>query len=381
MTTVATIVPGTVPPTPAAVRGWTAGAVLEAVILGPAAQGGTRVLAAGREIAIPGSALGAPGTRLRLKLDPEGLPARFAPPAAGAMPAPAADPVAAALRAALPGQASIGTLLQGALAALGSDADRPPLPQAAVRLLGQLIDTLPQRERIGTAQGLREAIVDSGLLRAWSAGTGADPPARDWKGALGRLLAALEPARTGPPDRTHGGAAAEIAPAAMPGAAGASSDSESLATALASQARGALASIEVAQLRAAVDPAANPAVWALDIPVRDGRRTDVLALRVERETHDRAGEAPERRWAIDIGLDFPELGPIHARVVLFRGEIGTTFWARREDTCARLRERGAWLQTRCQGLGANFAAPRCIHGDPPAPRPAPARPPLVDARV
>jgi len=73
-------------------------------------------------------------------------------------------------------------------------------------------------------------------------------------------------------------------------------------------------------------------VWLLEIPLQLANEAHNLRMAI-REQEDGTGEsAGEKRWQVDLAMDWPQLGPLHAAVVLRGERIDVDLFADRPDT-------------------------------------------------
>ena len=105
---------------------------------------------------------------------------------------------------------------------------------------------------------------------------------------------------------------------------------------------------------------------------------EVVPLRIAREDGHPGQEGEAPRWSVQLALDLPGLGPLHARVSLQGERVGTLFWAEQEETRELVAEHLAELRERLEAQGLAVSALNCLPGQPPA-EPAPGgATPLLD---
>jgi len=346
-----------------------------------------------------------PGARLTLEVEHPGPPARLR--ALGALPA-GEDPVARALRVALPRQTPLANLLAALepLAAPGANTTRAGSADGIAALLRPLLAALPSESAITDPGGLRRAVLDSGVflearLRAALGRGPTDVPATlagDLKGHLLRLLAAV--GRAPPPGRaTASGASLPATPIAADGTASAaqpparpspdlsaarapalsgtppapSASGPSVAgpplagpsiESLAREVEGALYRVQLNQLVSLEPTASSSTVWHIELPLRE-RDGGVLALRIERDAPGAAGgENSEASWVVNLTVPLADLGTLFARIALVGTRLSATLWAERPATAA-LAERGLRsLRERLDAAGLTVTALHCRAGRP-----------------
>lgn len=292
-----------------------------------------------------------------------------------------ADPAQALLNTAqrtlLPRQAPLDRLIQ-TLAGIGDQSRLPPPVRDAVNAL---LRAIPASGDLAQDGRVRDLFRNNGLLfeqKLQQVLRQEAPPnqlAGDQKGLLANLLRQLFAAL---PDRPRSAEGSRHAP---PGAAqatpgtGASApppplprDLSALLGLLARQADGALARVQLSQVNLIASEAQLP--WLVEIPVRDGDRTDALRLLLDREAEN-APAADERGWTVRLSLDNPELGGLHCTITLRGQTVSTNWWAEHRDTANRLDAELDRLAARLEALDLTVGGMRCVHGKPPPP-PAPA---------
>lgn len=388
------------------IKGWVIGQVLEATVLAVTAPDRAVLAMAGRrfeaqtETPPHGNPL-RPGERLALQVASNGSPAvlKVLQP-----PAPATDTgevQRAAVREALPRAEPLAPALAtlARLAAAPAVLPRGGLPQGlppeTVHAVRHLLRSVPDLARLVTADGLREAVEDSGVFlesRLAALPTAAPPPAGDLKGALLVLAGLLSRAtaepktlgqaptgaarttpdapagQTSPPQATPDVLARQPnpprAPAATVATLPADPASDVQATA-AARVEGALARIELNQLRS-VPLADHPQPgWLVEVPFRTPSGFDLLTLRIDRAGRERRGRPPES-WQVCVRLDLEPLGPVHATVRWEGGGVAATLRAEREATAALLERHAGELEQALGDAGLPNVAVRCLRGPVPA---------------
>ncbi|HSH29077.1 MAG TPA: flagellar hook-length control protein FliK [Thiohalobacter sp.] len=345
------------------------------------------------------------------------------------------DTVSQALRQILPAQRPLSqplTLLNQ-LAAL-PDAARG-VPQLS-QLMRSFLLQLPDPARVGTPEGLRQALTNSGLFlegklaRAAAGTTGGGVTSAqtalqgDFKAGLLQLAAGLRQA-AGPAGVTRAPATAPppapapplpqtAPPPAMATAAGrtlplpaldslaslrpgmpprpqAGVDGRTLRLDLAQllqrggllqQVESALSRVKLNQLASLPQERQQPPEWLVELPVRRGEDViDVWGLRLRREGGHGGSEAAQggAGWTLMLAFDLPGLGPVQARVSL-SGErhISTRFLSEQGEPLRRLSEHLPRLRARLEQSGLvvqDLDVKRGRLREPPA---MPSRGPLLD---
>ena len=112
-------------------------------------------------------------------------------------------------------------------------------------------------------------------------------------------------------------------------------------------------------------------VWLLEIPLQLANEAHSLRMAIrEEDTGPEASDA-EGRWQVDLSMDWPQLGPLHAALVLRGTQIDVDLFADRPGTVSVLEASRATL---ARGLtDAGLTPGRLNAYDGPAPAPVKAR--------
>lgn len=192
----------------------------------------------------------------------------------------------------------------------------------------ELLNRLPEPQRLGTAEGLRQAVLNSGLfLEARLARGDTTALQEDFRAGLLRLLHAVKEQAAAPAAATARGG---NLPALMLSAA--------MLGELSQQIEGALARVKVQQLHTlGAQTGADPA-WLLELPLRSGTEQDILRLRIQREGNQRDGSGAPG-WSVRLHFDSAQHGAVDSVVTLLGGKVGVSFWAEQPQTAERLQLR------------------------------------------
>ena len=274
-----------------------------------------------------------------------------------------------AMRERLPQQNGYAPLL-ATVTALAQWPVLRQLPTYVRNALALLEHSMSNPEELATGDGLRQAIERSGLfLESQLAQPGGDDDASigqdDWKGALLRLLTALD----GQPS-LRDGSDINVAPPlqsrgmtpqgrlALPPELAESNEAASFLPRLRSDVQAALARLEVAQLEASNIPA-----WMIEIPVQGQQGADVLQVRLEQ--HNKDGEQ-DQHWTLGFALDLPSLGPVQGELVLRGRHLSVRLWAQQRESTARLEQQFDELRSRLAASGLSLDQLSCQTGLPQA---------------
>lgn len=274
------------------------------------------------------------------------------------------------LRERMPQQSGYAPLL-ATLSALAQRTALRQLPSDIRTALAVLEQTLRTPAEITRGEGLREAILRSGLffesrlLRPYGGQTGLVTD--DWKGALLRLAGLLDKRSAAPPPPGRGDidppllqrglqAQARLPLLALSGDA----DVAEMLSRLHGDVKAALARIEVAQL----DASANPtAAWILEIPLLGEDGHDVLQIKLE---HSNDSVEGGHGWTLGFALDLPPLGPIQGELQLREPRLSVRLWAERSETAHRLERQFDPLRQRLAACGVLLDQLSCQVGTPQA---------------
>jgi len=387
------------PPLRDLLQAWNVGQVLDVTVLEAPTPARAVLMMAGQRVEAQTGVPLEPGQRLSVRVESRQAPLVLrvlSPPLA------AADPTEVqrqAAREVLPNAVPLGRALD-ALAELASaaasatpSAVKPALPPAFIAGLRTLLAALPDRAQVSTGPGLRAAIESTGTFleaRLATLPPGAPPPHADLKATLLSLAEPLPratpaakalavspetaaagqapPSTTAEPEALHSTVAPRppATPHAPPaGPLAGAPDDGGVTTRAASEVDGALARIELNQLRSLPRPDGTHPGWLVEIPVRTPDHVDVLTLHLEPDESP-AGRGGRRGWSVSLSLDLEALGPIRAHVGWQDGAVSATLWAERTATVETLRRHAAELVEALHEAGLKTAAVQCYAGPGPA---------------
>lgn len=385
---------------PPAVRAWQVGAVLQAQAVTDTVNNqvtlriGTTTLEAHTQTPLTaGQMLTVQVVKLGEQPVLKVLPAQIPPIAA--------DPVAAALRSALPKQTALTPLLANlGLLAQSTTGSAPPLPAPVLQAALQIYRDLTDSHQAATARGLQQAIRDTGVFLesklAQLARDGTTPLGNDFKAALLRLLATLNAAPR--PSATPGARTDTPAPPLTPQTSTAAPPlratplqaqaavaanlarlpaPEALAE-LQRQTEGSLARVQLHQLATLPEAAASQPSWLLELPIRHDAQVDLFHLRIARDGQStRDDPLMQRPWTVNLAFDLPGLGPVQARVTIQGEQVSTSFWAEQASTAQAFHSNLEILRANLRQAGLGVGDLACHLGQAPTP-PSTPRSPLMD---
>ncbi len=368
--------PAITPGSPKALDAWRVGQVLNATVIETAAQGAITLRINNTLIQAQSQLPVSPGQQLSLQVANTGQQTvlKVIEPAAPT------DPLTQALRVALPRQAALPPLLANLawLSAPSGTAQASTLSPAVTQLASQLFNNLASAASATTAQGLKDALYNSGLflenkLAHQVPRQDQQGLKNDFKAGLLRLLEGLhaesvrgqnspgQPSATQPPSLRGSPLQAQPAvPASLP----VQSPSGAVAE-LTQQTEGALARLQLNQLTS-LPAAEHPApLWTLELPLRHNGRADLLHMRIEQDQTAKRSSTQNASWTVSLGLDLDGLGPMHARITLANERVSTTLWAERGETVALLDKHIDELRHGLAHAGLKTDTIRCQQGEPP----------------
>lgn len=360
-------------PEPARVQAWQVGALLQATVVSATKDGQAEIrIGADNYRAQTAQPLRA-GEQMTLRVVATGSPVQLQVLQAGTAP----DAMQAALRQALPQQQSYAPLLADAAAALRPDI-RTSLPPEVQAALQRLAGSQPGAAQATTAEGLKQAIRQSGVflesqLAREAAGGPRAQTAQDFKAAvlvLARALAQAMPPESATTARTAAAPSAPMAPPPPPGSAPAPQaphpallpdlPAGERALQLATGTQGALARIELNQLASVQQ---GQAVW-VELPLRRDGGSDVVQLRIGRDGGG-GGGAAEDAWSVSLALDLPGLGPVRSLISLRGAQVSVGFWSEDAATHQRLHDHLADLRASLEQAGLDVGRVASHAGAPP----------------
>jgi len=397
------------PPQPALISQLQAGQVLQATLSLPAEPAQTRTLLqlAGQQVNVQLSRPLPPNMDPGLKLEVV-TPGRL-PTLSILTPAPTSNTpdIQQALRSTLPRQTPLAPLLANlALVANSGARTAAPtmsavaqpagarlnvvLPQPVIELARQVVDGLPRVDTLSTAEGLKQAVAQSGLfLEARLAQTAQSPPSSptaipnlplDFKGSLLSLLASLltltkaVPSSGTPPPTTPPGtgpmpAQGPAVPTPPPSQATLTPQMTLQQTLLEllRHVEGGLARLQLSQLVTQAHHDDDRRSWIMELPLRFDEHLDLIQLHIEKELK-RQHKKPTALWTVTLSFDLPSLGPVQARVTLAGKTIHTSFWAQRPQTTDLIHDHLPTLQQRLREAGLTVGSLHAHEG--PAPQAA-----------
>ena len=383
---------------PADSRNWQIGQILNATVLTPIS--GQTTLRIGNIVLSTSTPLAVDlGQSLRLQVLSLGEQPVLRIVTAQQPPAAQPDTVMLqALRVALPKQTPLAPLLTS-LDQLAHAAHNttPALTPQSRELIRQIINNLSTSSAVASAQGVLQALKNSGVLLEGKLARNSDVGelAGDFKAGLLRLREALlNETAPGKPLSSEGvvtakntpGPGDSLVPANLPvkpSAAEATPRPAVLASLddgqdsalsgktiqnpgeLLRQVEGGLARIQFHQLSSLA--AENTTPLMVDLPVRQGQRTDVFHLTIDpgKESAKSTGDEPPP-CSVRLNFNLPGLGPISSVITLYGERVTSVFWAEQEPTVALLNRHMVQLHSGLEQAGLSVERAECLPGNPPS---------------
>lgn len=376
-----------------------------------------------------------PGMQLRAEVvkGPQGQVALrlVAPPVPDAQAAVLAQ-LRPALRQSLPQQQSPAPLLANLQAVAQADSPLAPLlPPRLQQQVRDFIARLPGVEQVRSAEGLREAIRNTGLFTEHNllaaspggsvAGSSAGSTVRNdiRLGLLGiaaflrqvmdkpaggekATAAPLPPSYSAPPGRVATSSPVSTAdtsadattaskpvppavqtptpqPRAMPSLVPGMPLNEARAELL-QQVEATLARIQSQHLGSqAMQAESTRPAFVFDLPLRTAQGIDVFQMRIQQEARGEDNDGAAAPWSVSLAFELESLGPVRALVSLLQGQVSVSFWAESPDTARLFNDHFDSLHTQLDAAGLRVGRLQSRTGQPGADEFHATRPPgLVD---
>jgi len=241
-------------------------------------------------------------------------------------PDPTANTTNDALRANLGKQKSPIRLSQQLISLAEGDPELSRLPKPLRLIARNLLQTLPQISDLTTPNGLKRAILNSGIFleakfAAWEVGSSSSVNA-DLKANILRLINHTDSTlktRSHPPQILTSVSAL------------ANSVQSQVLHALQEQAKGALSKIVLDQLASLPEDGRQKQTWSLEFPFLNEKRSESAQVVIKREP-SRTAKSGESQWSVIIELQPPNLGTIQSKITVTGQSVNTSFRTERNDT-------------------------------------------------
>lgn len=227
----------------------------------------------------------------------------------------------------------------------------PPPGEQLKLLASELLNKLATPQQLGNADGLRQAVGQSGLfLEARLAQGDSSSLQLDFRASLLRLLAVVREQLATPPD-----------PAAQRASPPPANLMQGALLELGQQLEGALSRIKVQQLQSLQTQSTSEPAWLLELPMRHGTEPETLRLRIQQHGGTGRGKGAPG-WSVRLHFDNDIYGPVDGIVTLLGGKVGVSFWAERAATALRFQQHLESLRGQMQRAGLEIEHLRSVAG-------------------
>lgn len=273
--------------------------------------------------------------------------------------------------------------------------------QSTRSLINAFVNTLPTRNTLVHAEGIRQAFLQSGLflesVLSKSHGKSSSGITRDIKAALLRLqyrigqdltelrsdnrilsnpVSSLQNAVLAPRRKSF--------PTAQPRVAFSSftenEDMEDEIRCLYSKIQSAIARLSLLQVNTAENFFRGEYMWQLEIPVKHTKAVEIISISIENEQKD-SWHKDNNAWVVNLALELPQLGPVQVRISLFKQGISSCFWSESPKTLCLIEGQFEQLRTKLEQQGLKTLALCCQQGKPAATEPVDTDISNIDLRV
>ena len=244
--------------------------------------------------------------------------------------------ITSAIRESLPKQQP----LQAVLTVLNSAVSAPSnLSPTVVILVKQLIGLIPELRSLTTPDGLKTAILNSGLFMENKLANieKFQNIEADLKISLLRLLAQFKHLND-------------------PG-------SKSINSAV----EAGLARIQHQQLTAAADSQPTPTAWLGELPLRNNDTTGVLHFHIQKDK-DCPPESDQSNWSTWLILNLDDIGTMYAKVNISNKSVGVILWAESESALNMIKTNLDTLHQYISDAGLTVKNLQCYQGKPSLPK-------------
>ncbi|WP_157844912.1 flagellar hook-length control protein FliK [Methylocucumis oryzae] len=249
-------------------------------------------------------------------------------------------------------------------------------------LLANLQRTLPNRQDLMTAEGVKQAINTSGIfLEAQLAAQHAFAP-NDIKAQLLKLINGLQQAHRVDVILSQEGQVnptpSDVIESAL---LNANIGNETDAKRLLTQAEGVLAGIVLDQLASLPKDNTTAQVWQLQLPFVDDEQNQSAKLKITKDS-SQADAENNVNWSVLLELNPPGLGKLYSRISLIGDQIDTYFWSDHAEVSQLLQDNMDLLAARYSQAGLQPGHLQALEGVAPSISSLPKLDtPLIDERV
>jgi hypothetical protein len=149
---------------------------------------------------------------------------------------------------------------------------------------------------------------------------------------------------------------------------------------LRAQTEKAVARLSLHQWSSSESTESGNARWLLEMPVRSQDGIDIVHFSIDREG-GQDGEDAEPAWRVELAFELPDLGPIHARLIVSGNRVSANLWVDDARTVERARAELWRLQEALEKRLLQVTHIGCTAGHPPRPQQSERTPAFVDDRA
>lgn len=273
--------------------------------------------------------------------------------------------------------------------------------QSTRSLINSLLNNLPTRSTLQHAEGMRHAVLQSGLflesILSKSRSNSRTVITRDIKAALLRLQHSIGPELTeaAPDDCILNHPVSSLQypvlpprrrslPIAHPRVAfnifADNDDLEDDIRGLYSKLQSVIARLSLLQLNTAENFFRGEYMWQFEIPVKHTEAVEIISITIENE-QKQPQHKDKHTWVVNLALDLPQLGPIQVRISLFKQGFSSCFWSESPKTLRLIEGQFEKLKTKLEQQGLKTLALCCQQGKPAATEPVDTDISNIDLRV
>jgi len=129
---------------------------------------------------------------------------------------------------------------------------------------------------------------------------------------------------------------------------------------------GALAKITLNQLASTnTESHSTRQTWQLEIPLLNAQQTEPIFIKIEKDQQTAQSTKEEKKWTISIEMTPPKLGLIRSKLSLVNNKVSSNFWAENEDTRLLIQQHTESLKKRFQRVDLQTDAIQVQQGTGP----------------
>ena len=251
-------------------------------------------------------------------------------------------------------------------------------------VINALTNAIPGRNNLSNAEGVRQAMLQSGLfleaMLARSLGRSRTDTSRDIKACLLRIQQGLRQylRNTGYDVRNHHIPLADLLNTPIPPRNKAlpppqrrvvltstpdTDDIDGIIPDLVSRTKGAVARLGLHQIISAENFNNGEYMWQFEVPVKHTDAVEVVSITIEKEQKNRVNEDSDT-WVVNLALDLPRLGAVQIRISHFEQGVSTSFWTDSSSTRSVIEGQFEKLRSNLQQHGISTLSLCCQTGSP-----------------